>query len=169
MYFLKYHPLKERLAARSVTDKEALPYLVVFYVSASLVTSFPFIEEFNKWDFVSGALSVLLAAGGILYAYRSNGGAEGFDLVQKYVVLGWVVVVRCLLASLPLLVVAYLAGEAFGIVTDETGPFDTMVFAVFELVLYWRIGRNIRDTRAVDARAKPAVSGVETIDSFSSR
>ena len=97
MYFTKYHPLKEKLRDRSVSDREALPYFLIFLALTALVTVFPMFESFNEWDFVSGVLSVILAVGGVIYAYKCNGGKEGFDLIQKYVVLGWVVVIRCLL------------------------------------------------------------------------
>jgi hypothetical protein len=147
MYFVKYHPLKEKLRDRSVSDREALPYLMVFAGLTTLVGAFPMFEGFNELDFVSGVLSVVFAILGVLYAYRCNGGREGFDLIQKYVVLGWVVAVRCLLAFIPLMIVAYIGGEVLGVITDETGLFDIALIAVFEIVIYQRIGRHIRDTQ----------------------
>lgn len=146
MYFTKYHPLKEKLRDRSVSDREALPYFLIFLALTALVTVFPMFESFNEWDFVSGVLSVILAVGGVIYAYKCNGGKEGFDLIQKYVVLGWVVVIRCLLVFIPLLIVAYIFGELLGITTEGTGVFDIILVTVFEIFLYQRIGRHIRDT-----------------------
>ena len=147
MYFVRYHPLKDRLRNRSVSDREALPYLVIFAALTALVGAFPMFEGFNDWDLVSGLLSVAFAVGGVIYAYKSNGGKEGFDLIQKYVVLGWVVVIRCLLVFVPLAIVAYIAGEALGLVSDQTGFFDVLLIAILEIVLYGRIGRHVRDTR----------------------
>ena len=113
-------------------------------------------EGFNELDFISGVLSVAFAILGVFYAYRCNGGKEGFDLIQKYVVLGWVVTIRCLLAFIPLMIVAYIGGEVLGIITDETGIFDIAFLAVFEIVLYQRIGRHIRDT---ERESEPAQGG----------
>jgi len=151
MYFIKYHPLKARLASRSFSDKEALPYLVAFSALTTFVVAFPMVGGINGWDFVSGIFSVVFAIGGVLYAYQSNGGAEGFDLIQKYVILGWVVAIRCLLVFIPVVGVAYIAGEALDVVTDETGPYDVLLIAIFEMVLYSRIGRHIRDTRTTES------------------
>ncbi len=147
MHFVKYHPLKEKLRNRSVSDREALPYLVVFAALTTFVWVFPMVDGFNEWDLISGLLSVVFAIGGIIYAYRSNGAKEGFDLIQKYVVLGWVVMVRCFFVFIPLIIVAYVAGESLGLVTDQTGLLDVLLIAIFELVLYQRMGRHIRDTR----------------------
>jgi hypothetical protein len=151
MHFIKYHPLKQKLRDRNVSDREALPYLAVFSGSTALVGAFPMFNGFNHWDFASGAFSVILAVGGVIYAYSCNGGRQGFDLIQKYVVLGWVVVIRCLLVSIPLLIVGYVAGEALGAIKDDTGIFDVLLIAVFEVFLYQRIGRHIRDTRTTES------------------
>tara|TARA_B100001093_G_scaffold441346_1_gene442434 strand:- start:342 stop:821 length:480 start_codon:yes stop_codon:yes gene_type:complete len=146
MHFVRYHPLKEKLRNRSVSDREALPYLVIFAALTALIGAFPAVNGFNEWDLISGLLSVAFAVGGIIYAYRSNGAEEGFDLIQKYVVLGWVVTVRCLLVFIPLAIVAYIAGDSLGLVTAQTGFLDVLLISIFELVLYQRIGRHIRDT-----------------------
>ena len=146
MHFVRYHPLKEKLRNRSVSDRETLPYLVIFAALTALIGAFPAVNGFNEWDLISGLLSVAFAVVGIIYAYRSNGAEEGFDLIQKYVVLGWVVTVRCLLVFIPLAIVAYIAGDSLGLVTAQTGFLDVLLISIFELVLYQRIGRHIRDT-----------------------
>ena len=30
MYFIDYHPLKQKLRSRSISDREALPYLIAY-------------------------------------------------------------------------------------------------------------------------------------------
>ncbi len=151
MYFVRYHRLKEKLRNRSVSDREALPYLVIFTALMALVGAFPVVDGFNDGDLVSGFLSFVFAIGGVFYAYKSNGAQEGFDLIQKYVVLGWVVAVRCLLVFIPLAIAFYVAGGYLGLVTDQTGFPDVLLNAIFEIVLYQRIGRHIRDTRTTNS------------------
>ena len=121
MYFVRTQPLKDKLRSRSLSDREALPYLLVFSGLTALVGSVPLIEGFNRWDFASATLSVVFAIAGVVYSYKCNGGREGFDLIQKYVVLGWVVSIRCLLPFIPLAIVAYIAADALGAATGGDG------------------------------------------------
>ncbi len=147
MYFIRYQPLKEKLKTRTLSDREALPYLILYAGIAAVVYLLPTTGEFNLWDWIGGGLSVSLAVAGVIYAYAQNGGREGFDLIQKYVLIGWVVVVRCILAFIPIVIALFLIGESLGVMTDETGWYDVLIFAGFEAFLYQRIGRHIRDTK----------------------
>lgn len=92
MYFVRYHSLKEKLRSRALSDREALPYLVLLIALVALIGGVPIVEGFNEFDAISVCLSVIFAIGGTCYVYQQNGGKEGFDLIQKYVVLGWVVI-----------------------------------------------------------------------------
>ncbi len=147
MYFIRYQPLKEKLKTRTLSDREALPYLILFAALAAAVYLFPTTDEFNMSDWIGGGLSVALAIGGVIYAYAQNGGAQGFDLIQKYVVIGWVVAVRCILIFIPCVIALYFIGETLGLIADETNWFDTLIIFGFEAILYQRIGRHIADTK----------------------
>ena len=152
MYFIKYEPLKTLLRARSLGDREALPYLVLFAGLTALVGGLPAKDGFNIWDTTSVVLSVILAIAGVAYAYYQNGAGEGYDLIQKYVVLGWVVAVRFIIIAVPVAVALVALGDFMGLVSyDSTGWFDVAVIALFEAFLYQRIGRHIRDTRGISS------------------
>ncbi len=147
MYFIKYHPLKEQLLNRTLTEKEALPYLVVFSALTTLICSLPLLDGYNEWDGMSSFANVCIAVWGAIYAYRENGGDEGFDFIQKFVVLGWVVSVRFLCAFIPAMIVISIIGQMLGLSSlDATGPYDVLVASVAEVVFYERLGRHIRDT-----------------------
>jgi hypothetical protein len=147
MYLLRYQPLKDKLKTRTLTDREALPYLLVFTGLAAAVYLFPTTDTFNHWDWIQGGLSVALALGGVIYSYFRNGGRDGYDLILKYVVIGWIVAVRCVLLFIPCAIALYFLGEVAGLISDETNWYDTLVFAGFETILYQRIGRHIADTK----------------------
>ena len=102
---------------------------------------------------VSGVLSIIFAIGGVLYAYEQNGRKEGSDLVQKFIVLGWIVCFRFILVCLAGFIVLLIVWAVLGIEetteTIETGGFDVLVVALVELIFYQRIGRHIRDTRNI--------------------
>lgn len=146
MYFVRYQPLKEKLKSRTLSDREALPYLIVFAGLAAAVFLFPSTNGLDMWDWIGGGISVALAVAGVIYAYLCNGGKQGFDLIQKYVVMGWVVAVRCILFFIPCVIALYTIGEILGVVTDETNWYDTLILSTFEVIVYQRIGRHIRDT-----------------------
>jgi len=148
MYFIKYQPLKKQLLERSLSDREALPYVFLYVGLTSLMCSVPLYDGFNMWDGVSSALTVLLAIGGVLYAYSKNGGKEGHDLIQKYVVLGWVVFVRFFLISIPVMILLFRLGHMAGLVTqNSTRPYDVVVVALLEAIFYQRVGRHVKDTK----------------------
>ncbi len=156
MYFLKYHPLKQKLTERCLTDRDALPYFVIFMGLSTLGSSMPFLSGYNVWDIVSGIVSVVIAICGVIYAYRKNGGKAGYDFIQKFVILGWVVFIRFLLAFVPIIFALYLFFELTGLVSDEsTNLFDVVVLAIAEMIFYQRIGRHIKDTNKINS--EPAV------------
>ena len=76
MYFWRIEKLKSEMAARPLSERDALPYLVVF-VGLTAAVSFVPATMTNVWDGLGAAWSVLLAVIGTLYIYRQNGGAGG--------------------------------------------------------------------------------------------
>ena len=157
MYFVQYEPLKQQLRSRSLSDRAALPYLILDGV---LVTLFAAIavaistEGWNEFDTLSMCLSVIFVIGGTCYVYQQNGGKEGFDLIQKYVVLGWIVGFRFILVGLALftlvllvLIVALEEGPAPE--PTRTGALDVLFIVIIELIFFQRLGRHIRDTKNI--------------------
>lgn len=76
MYFWRIEALKRQMTARPLSEREALPYLVV---TAAFTTTVPYIPQAtqNVWDGLGGVWSVLLAVVGTIYIYCQNGGADG--------------------------------------------------------------------------------------------
>jgi len=93
MYFWRIENLKSEMATRPLSDREVLPYLVVFAVLSASVVSFPQ-TVFNTWDGLSAALSIFLAFVGTIYIYLQNGGNQGQHFLQRYLLIGWVVALR---------------------------------------------------------------------------
>ena len=87
-----------------------------------------------------------LAVLGVISAYVKNGGTNGTGLIQKFVVLGWVVTICCLLGFIPIMIAIYFIADLPWI-SEETGWIDVLVVVGFEAVIYQRIGKQIADTR----------------------
>lgn len=147
MYFVKYQSLKEKLSIRTLPEREALPYLIAFTGLTALSVGVPLYENYNFLGGLAAGFSVLFAVWGILFAYKQNGGDEGYDLIQKYIILGWVTTIRFLIVGVPLGILAVISGEALGFSMDETNVIDLAFWTGFEALLYYRIGVHIRDTR----------------------
>jgi hypothetical protein len=156
MYFIKYQPLKEKLRTRSLSDREALPYFIIYVVGVALSGAFPMESEYKLWDWISVSLSVLLTIGGVFYAYRENGGDAGYDLILKYIVIGWIVSIRFFLIIFIPLVLFITLDETIGLVSwdatesnwDVIQPYFISVIFITVAIYYQRIGMHIRDTRS---------------------
>jgi len=146
MYWISYQPLKDRLKKRSVSDREALPYLLLLTASEAIALSVPAASEMNKWDIIETILNVIVTLFGVFYVYRKNGGNSGYDIIQKFIVLGWVVAVRYILIVIPVGIFIYFVKEYHAPSGDETTILDAVFFTVLSAIYYERLGRHIADT-----------------------
>jgi hypothetical protein len=144
MYFWRIEKLKRRMAARPLSEREVLPYLVVFVALSTAVVYIPQATR-NVWDGLGAVWSVLLAVVGSIYIYRQNGGPGGQHFLQRYFAVGWVVGLRWLVVFIGASVAFYGTLAAVGADTDNTPWYDFLFFAVAEAVIYWRIGHHVRD------------------------
>jgi len=147
MRFLRYEPIKTKLRERTLTEREALPYLAANVGLVAIALLMIASGEQDKWDELSALPSVFITVGGVLYAYRQNGGASGYDIVLKYLVLGFIVSVRTVLAVL--VVSTLFLFSAFWIFPEyegDSGPVGVIFWTCVELFVVERIGRHIRDT-----------------------
>lgn len=146
MYFVSYHPLKHKLRTNSLSDREALPYLIIEAVFLSLASYSSGREISNGYDILSLCVTIITVIGGTYYVYLQNGGTEGFNLLQKYIVLGWVVGIRLTIVLIPIVAVYIVI-----MLKLENPSFDlyTVLFGGSIRIIYFqRLGRHIRDTRA---------------------
>ena len=147
MQAFRYNAVKEKLRTRTLTDREALPYLLSMFVFAASAVVFPVPLGSDLWDRINQGGTILLAILGLLYSYRQNGGAHGHDLALKYIVLGEIAVARCFAVSIPLGIALIWLGTQLGLRDRTMGWYDTSLWLLFQVVAYQRLGRHIADTR----------------------
>lgn len=143
MYFWRIEKLKAAMAARPLSEREVLPYLIASIALSTAVSHLPQTSQ-NVWDTLGAVWSVLLVVVGSLYIYRQNGGANGQHFLQRYFAIGWVVTLRWLV-FLAVGVAFYGALSAMEAETEETAWHHFLFLAVAETVVYWRIGHHVRD------------------------
>ena len=149
MYFWRIEDLKRDLITRPLTDREVLPYLLIFVGITALVPIFP-MESMNLWDYAAAIWTLLLAVAGTLYAYQCNGAAAGLHFVQRYLAIGWVVAVRWGVVVMAAFVVLLFFVDSSG---DETTPTYALFWMVAEVVFYERMGYHIRAVASTPLRS----------------
>lgn len=147
MYFVKYGPLKEKLSNRSLRDDEALPYLILESVVLTIFSLDISSDGLDAFEMATVCLSVIIVIGGLYHVYEQNGGREGYDFVQKYFILGWIVGVRIFLAFIPVFIVSFVV--AVNLSRAGGNLLGVILFAIYDIVYFQRLGRHIRDTRGV--------------------
>ena len=130
------------MVARPLSEREALPYLVVFVGLSAAVGYIPQTMS-NVWDGLGAAWSVALAVVATIYIYRRNGGADGQHFLQRYFAIGWVVAIRWLVIIIFAAIAFYAALTAVGVETENTAWYDFVFLAIVEAVVYWRIGHHV--------------------------
>jgi hypothetical protein len=144
MYFWRIEKLKAEMAARPLSEREVLPYLVLNVVLCSVAVNLPKVFQ-NHWDGLGAVWSVLLAVVGTIYVYRRNGGADGQHFLQRYMAIGWVVIIRWFAILILGGIAFYGALMAVRADVESTHWYDFLFFAAFEAVVYWRMGYHVRD------------------------
>jgi hypothetical protein len=168
MYFWRIEQLKTEMAARPLTDREALPYLLWNVTLTTAVSCFPS-TTFNVWDGVSAAFSVALVVLGTIYIFRQNGASKGQHFLQRYFAIGWVVGLRWIVALVIAGVPLFLGLESMGMLSEETSWHIFLFFTVAEVILYWRIGFHVRDlARRTAGGGQEQDSGVASGDKLNS-
>ncbi len=147
MYFVQYGPLKEKLSNRSLRDDEALPYLILESVVLTIFSLDISSDGLDAFEMATVCLSVIIVIGGLYHVYEQNGGREGYDFVQKYFILGWIVGVRIFLAFIPVFIVSFVV--AVNLSRAGGDLLGVILYAIYDIVYFQRLGRHIRDTTGV--------------------
>ena len=135
MYFWRIEELKARLTRGPMTDREVLPYAIVFGVALSLVAT-PYTHTPSIWDTAFGLFGAAAAIPGTIWVYRQNKGRNGTDFLQRFATIGWVTTIRLMPAGLlGVLVVSIIEGG------DPDAPstwLDAVLYACVSVAYYQR-------------------------------
>lgn len=144
MYFWRIEELKSKWKSAPLSDREVLPYFLIYLVAGELVFLIPS-PTMNFWDYANVLYGSALTLLGTLYVYRLNGGNEGVYFLQRYLSLGWVIAMRVAAVALPVFVILSIVFR----LPDESNGFVFGYFAVVGAALYQRLGKHIRDVAAI--------------------
>lgn len=144
MRFWRVEQLKADMRAQPLSERESLPYLVVYAAFFTIASGFPN-PGFNFLDAIGDSLSVVIAIVGTIVIYRQNGGIDGRFFLQRYFAIGFVVAMRCLVAIVIGMSVMLAILDSVGTIPDETSLYDLVFLVIAETFLYWRIAHHVRD------------------------
>jgi len=142
MYFYKIKPLKERLAAGPLSDRESLPYFIAFITMWSFLIYLP--PEASLY-YIEMTVSILSAVVGTIFIYFSNGGSNGRDFVHRYVVLGWVISIRFITVLLLPGIILYAIFKPMGETNEKTLWFDVTMLLGITMLYYAYFSHHLRD------------------------
>ena len=144
MRFWRVEQLKAEMRDQPLSERESLPYLVAYIAIFTIASGFPK-SNFNFLDTVGSVLSFVIAIVGTIFIYRQNGGNGGRYFLQRYLAIGFVVGMRCLVAIVVGMIALIGILESFGLFSDQTTPYDLVFTVMAEIIVYWRIGYHVRD------------------------
>ncbi len=159
MYFWRIKQLKAEMIQQPLTDREVVPYLiaslVVIGLALAAASHLPATSTLDDYFSVFNTVALGL---GTYYIYLQNQGANGQHLLQRYIVIGWVIGIRWL--------VAYLVGTfiiTIGVYFSASLPIEAsmvmlLIFNVIAvLVYYWLVGHHVRDVALRTSTVQPPV------------
>jgi hypothetical protein len=144
MYFWRIEKMKSEMAARPLSEREALPYFVVWVALSSVIPYLPQKSQ-NAWVGLEALLTLLFTALGTIYIYHRNGGANGQHFLQRYFAIGWVVGMRWMAVLFVATVVFYLSLRVGGGDPEGKHWSGLLFYAAAMTALYWRIGHHVGD------------------------
>jgi hypothetical protein len=156
MYFWRIAKLKEQMIEQPLSDREVLPYLI----RPALIMGFFFVvlrhlPIINIWEDYLGFINFLVLGIGTYYVYIQNQGAQGQYLLQRYVVIGWVVSIRWLVVYLLSSTVLGVALYAVHFPTESYVMINCVYSAIATIIYYWLLGRHVHDVALRTSAAQP--------------
>ncbi len=143
MYFWKIKSLKDDIQNDVLTDKDNVLYSVSYVVLTGILLLLAVDSLYSTSGMGMVVVQLLVVIAGTYYAFYLNGGMQGKEFTKRFFSVGWVFLVRSLffmlLGMLNLVFMTYL----FGIEKMLTEQNTMIIALLFELLLYWRIGKHI--------------------------
>ena len=162
MYFIRLDPLKGQLRDRTLSDREALPYYLVFMALTTAVASMPMRREVNRWDVLLVVINMVITIGGLIYCFAKNGGKAGYDFIQKSVVLGWVLTVRLVPLFIGTCVADIIIKHLLGHTPGTTTWVNVVIVTPYVIIYFQRLGKHMHDTNRNRANQESEAICAET-------
>ncbi len=144
MYIWNISRLKEELKSNQLTETDRFIYFFIYFILTSAVIEFfPVIEDGNDKDSIVSILNFTIYIIGTYLLYHVNGKSSGRDFLGRYFSLGFVVVIRFMMVTIPVgIVVALFFFEQNN---DFATTAEAYVMTVWNLLFYWYFYKQFRE------------------------
>ena len=155
MYIWRIESLKKDLKEGPLSEKENFLYLLLLLVLGTIAL-FPVIGSVsNHWDVYIAILTVAMTILGTWYLYKINGGNDGIRFVERYLALGWVVLVRySVFVGIPTLIIyaVFIVGTMDPNSTEviQSTKYDFYLSFILGVAYYWLLGKHFKDVKKRD-------------------
>ena len=158
MYIWRVKNLSEEFRAGTVTDRQQLPYLLVFVglsclASDSYINGWLACDALNSFDLLMLPLALITGLGGTLLCYRAAlPNKNGF--LARYICLGIPIFVRIIVLVILLIFSSFVVNDYLLTIpaidqylkAEETSIVDLIVFCMIEAVYFWWLYSAIRSS-----------------------
>ena len=148
MYFWSIKKLKVDLIERSMTDKEALPYLIVILLIITFAQYSPKPIHYNIKDYLEICVVIVANTFGTYWLYLKNNGALGGDFLQRYFALGWISLIRMIVFYVPAILLFFIIASAlhlFSLDSSTTNWHDLIVIILLEIYYFWYFRKHLAE------------------------
>ena len=127
MYFINYKALSADLHKNTLTEKEKFKYFFAFFVLTAVGESFVDIPIKDLIDFLSRLVVFMITIATPLVSYVVNTAGDGKNFIERFIVLQWVIALRTLLISIPLLLLLITVTVLIEVlITDSSFKIDSL-------------------------------------------
>lgn len=148
MFFWRIRNLVKLLGERELTEREAFQYFFVYLVLITGLSEIP-TPDWNEWDTAGAVASTVVTILGLLYCFRSNGGAAGEAFLARFSALMLVVSIRTAVFLIPLMIAVMGAADLLGVLSDDTSWFEFVLVTAVGVLVYLRVAAHLRTVNAL--------------------
>lgn len=145
MYFWNIDALKRDFLQGRFSQTQAFYYLVVMLVLFTLPIAIVG-DNTTVWDKAMFWVDLAFVVFGTTVVYKSNGGRDGREFLERYVSLSWVLFVRLFPFFILIFLVAVIFETALvGDVSYELTGYTFAAGLLVNVIFYWRLSHHMGD------------------------
>jgi len=150
MILWKINNLKNILSSEGLSQKSCFYYLLLYGLlmtgGMEIMAYFPY-DKPNIWRYLITSGYILCAIIGTIFFYKANGGSSGENLIERYISMSIVIMIRLIPILIILMVIIFIY------LISTYGEQDTYPITSFEAALtigwtalYWsRMVKHVKD------------------------